>query len=203
MKFLSNLEVTGVATTPLQTTAGAIAAGSTPAVYGVKAITAPPEISTVSISLASQTLWLIKQELTAFSTINIVTALMTAVAATPAASFTGYAIYSESGNTVTRIAVTADDSTLFTGATGSWKPKSFAAPVDMVPGVYWIGVLCNAATGPTLRATVSGAAAPMFSGLPSGATIVNFTSRTSFPTSFDKTSWGASAQTQRFLMAIY
>jgi hypothetical protein len=57
--------------------------------------------------------------------------------------FNGMALYSTSGTTATRIAITANTATAWTQAANSIATLNLTAPVTLYPGVYYVGFLYN------------------------------------------------------------
>lgn len=194
--------VEGVKYSNLQTNAGAVTAGASPAVYGVKFLTTTPESCTQGGSgsaLASQTVYLMKQEILTPVTVSSIRSYVHAAGVTPTAGYNGYAIYSESGSILTLVAATPDDTALFT--TTLWRSKSFTTPINLNPGIYWIGIMSRCATAPQMRATAASLPGGLFSGMPAGTTVASIASQSVFPASLDKTTWGAGNLAFRFLMA--
>lgn len=62
---------------------------------------------------------------------------------TDGSDFNGIAIYSISGTTATRVAITVNAPALWTAAANSTGSVSLAAPVILVPGIYYVGFLYN------------------------------------------------------------
>jgi hypothetical protein len=60
---------------------------------------------------------------------------------TDGTDFNGIAIYSISGTTATRIAITANTPTIWTTAANNTASVSLTAPVTLVPGIYYVGFL--------------------------------------------------------------
>lgn len=191
----------GVKYNTVKTSAGQLGAGSSAAVYGVKLFSAIPEYCTANnTATTSQALYLYKVEVHTPITVSSARAFVSTAAASPAADYNGYCVYSESGNILTLVASTPDDTTLFTN--GGWRAKSFSTPADLAPGMYWIGLINRATTPVQLRATAGVTTGTMFSGLPAGSTAVSIASQTSLPATLDKSSWTVTNETKRLLMAV-
>jgi hypothetical protein len=59
-------------------------------------------------------------------------------------NFNGVALYSFVGGVITRIAISADIPTLWSGtAAGSIISAPFTAPINLLPGIYFVGLLYN------------------------------------------------------------
>lgn len=62
---------------------------------------------------------------------------------TDGSDFNGMAIYSISGTTATRIAITANTPTVWTTTANTLGSIALTAPVTLVPGIYYIGFMYN------------------------------------------------------------
>lgn len=191
----------GVKYTSLKTSSIALSGASSPAVYGVKLLTTQPETAlTAGTTLASQSLYLMRVEVLQPTTVSTGYVYVSQAAVTPAANYNGIALYSESGNTLTLVGSTPDDTTLFT--TTGWRSKNFSTPIVLTPGMYWVAVMNRATTAMQVRSSQSISSSNILSGLPAGSTTVSIATQTSFPSSLDKSSWTVTNNTVRALMAL-
>jgi hypothetical protein len=101
------------------------------------------------------------------------------------ANYNGVGLYSVSGGTLTLVASSTNDSTIFkTGLSNIWTSKAFSSTYSAAPGIYYVALLSGFATVPTLGSQNFANA---------GLTTVDFTnsnkltavlnSQTSFPSS--------------------
>lgn len=156
-------------------------------VYGVKLLTCNPDLAITNLTTATQTIYLSKLYVAKQMTISTMSTYVVTAAVTPAANYTGFGIYSD-GSTLTRLASTADDTTLFT--TGSaWRSKALTAPITLEAGVYvWLAHLARATTAPVLKSLTGNTSATISNGLPGGVTTGTVATQISMPTTLSKAS---------------
>lgn len=70
-----------------------------------------------------------------------------------AATYNGFGLYSVSGGTLTLVASSTDDSTVFTTGANTWKSKAFTTPYSAAAGVYYVA-LCYNTTGAGTHANI-------------------------------------------------
>ena len=103
------------------------------------------------------------------------------------------ALYSFAGTTLTRVAISADDGTLWKAASNSWTSKAFTSSYNATRGLWFIGILYRSSaqtTAPTIGAQPAAlnAASGIFYGalngqnaLPSSVTLSSITAITAQP----------------------
>lgn len=181
---------------------GAFASTPDPGIYGLVGVTMDPNLCTLNRSLTSQELWAAKWFCAHDATIDTVSfRVRTATAVTGVAGYSGVGVYDDDGTTLTLLASSTDDTTLFT-STGQ-KTKTLSTPVDLVAGnSYWFAVLANW-TGTTLEisTTASTTAAGTANSWPGGNTSLLIITQTSLPATITKASQTAS--TVRPMIGFY
>ena len=101
--------------------------------------------------------------LSATSTITGVKWYQATIGNYTANNYNGVGLYSVSGGTITLIASSTNDGTIWqTFATGSWGNKAFSSPItNLVAGTYFIGALWNSSasvTSPAIQTFTSSVA---------------------------------------------
>lgn len=117
----------------------------------------------VSTALTTQRLHLMPVYLSAPTTITGVKWYQSAIGNYTANNYNGVGLYSVSGGTITLIASSTNDGTIWqTFATGTWGNKAFSSPVsNLAAGTYFIGALWNASatvTAPSIQTFTSSTA---------------------------------------------
>jgi hypothetical protein len=106
---------------------------------------------------------------------------------TDAGEFNGMAIYSISGTTATRIAMTANTPTAWSASSSDRASLNLTAPVTLVPGVYFVGFLYNYLAQTTAPYIIGYQPSHVYTALPLNNSLrlgVWVGSQASFPTSF-------------------
>ncbi len=108
----------------------------------------------ISTQFSNQRLWLMPVYLSATATITGVKWYQSAIGNYTANNYNGVGLYSVSGGTITLIASSTNDGTIWqTFATGTWGNKAFSSPItNLVAGTYFIGALWNSSASVTTPA---------------------------------------------------
>lgn len=183
------------------TSAAAFASTPDPGIYGVVGVTMDPNLCTLNRSLPSQELWAAKWFCNTDATIDTLTFRVRTATAVVGASYSGVGVYSDDGTTLTLLASSADDTSLFT-STGQ-KTKTLNTPVGLVAGnSYWFAILANwSGTTLEISTTASTTAAGTANSFPGGNTTLLMTGQTSLPASITKAS--QTANTVRPMIGFY
>lgn len=157
--------------------------------YGMVAMSAPPwAVSSdggTAIALTSQRVYLIRLVVDGSTTITGATMALQAGGTGPGSMFLG--AYSQSGNTLTREAITGDEATAFSSGTAVYKSANFLASI---PGgssrIIWFAALSTLASGPVVYYTRLDLSVGISN--PLGTTVTAFLNgQTSLPVSIDLT----------------
>lgn len=126
------------------------AAGASASQTGFKAIPYAPELAASSSALTAGTVTMVQVTLPNAATLSTLTVSVFAAGATLTAGQNFAALYSAAG---TRVAVTADQSAAW--ATTGEKNMAFTSPYAAAAGLYYLALLANGTTPPTIFRTVS------------------------------------------------
>lgn len=106
---------------------------------------------------------------------------------TDGSDFNGMAIYSISGTTATRIAITANTPTVWTTTANTLGSIALTAPVTLVPGIYYIGFMYNYLAQTTAPFIVGSQPGTIYTSMDLSNNMrlgIFYSSVTSFPASF-------------------
>jgi hypothetical protein len=150
-----------------------------------------PSISNISagLNLSTQQFRAVAVYVPIAQTITGVKWFQTVQGAFTNTGYNGVGLYTYSGGTITRVALSTDsEATWETATANTWGNVAFATPYSASEGLYYIGLLyCGGATAPAIGSTVNSINANVNSGDFSNSSELSLTlsGQTSLPSSLD------------------